>query len=100
VTNEEIMKRDNFICQACKKYIGYTGCISHRIANTKVNKKKYGKEIIDHDYNKAYTCISNICNDGYNIGMNPEKCQKLVHLIWTRSEEKLSAKYITNYLEG
>ena len=98
INREDIAKRDNYTCQKCDKYLGSNGCIAHRIAQSKANYKKYGSKIIDHEFNKVYSCITNNCNDSFNIGNKPLICEKLVKLI--REDGKLSTKNITVYLKG
>lgn len=74
-----IMQRANFSCEVCGEYIGHTGCRAHRISKSKMNYKKYGSDIIDHDYNICYTHMK--CNDTVNIGNNNGKCKNLINLI-------------------
>ena len=71
--------RDRHTCCNCGLSIGRwrTPQRAHRIANTKTNRKKYGKAVIDHIDNWASVC-SLRCNDAMNIGNNPVKCDKLV----------------------
>jgi len=97
---EIIRNRDNGCCKKCGKYRWTDGCIAHRIADTKVNRKVYGNHIIDHPYNKLWACILNKCNDRWNIGNNPEKCKKLVNLIFTCSGLRMSVEEINEMLEG
>lgn len=74
---------DGEVCQKCGKP---AECIAHRIARTKVNYKIYGKYIIDHNINLTPSCLKD--NSYFNIGMNPNKCNKLVNLI---------KRYYSNY---
>ena len=90
--------RENFICGYCGKYIGHSGCVADRISQSKNNRKKHGSDIIDHPYNKVYTCITNKCNDKYNIGNNPNKANKLIELIIKNGNDNLSAKEITKII--
>jgi hypothetical protein len=39
-------------------------------------------------------------NSLFNIGNKPLICDKLVDLIYDNADKKLSAKWITEYLEG
>jgi hypothetical protein len=93
-----IAERDKFTCQVCGKYLGLSGCIADRISQSKVNRKKFGNEIIDNPLNKVYTCIS-VCNDSFNLGYNPYKTKKLIDLI-LNNNNNLSAKDIIIYLEN
>lgn len=79
---EEIFERDGYICQHCGLSIYQHGTpqLAHRIAQSKMNLKKYGKAVIHHPLNMASVC-SLYCNDAMNIGMNPVKTEKLVRLI-------------------
>jgi hypothetical protein len=51
--------------------------LAHRIAQTKSNLKKYGREIIHHPLNTPAVCCL-ACNDAVNIGFNPGETEKLV----------------------
>lgn len=93
-----IQTRDKGICQRCNKLIGFKGAPAHRIAQSKVNRKKYGNEIIDHPYNIVWACVNNDCNDSFNIGNKPEKIKQLIWLIENCGNENLSAKKITDYI--
>lgn len=53
--------------------------VAHRIANTKVNNKKYGKDVIMHANNKRASCHG--CNDYFNIGNKPVQAEELVKII-------------------
>jgi len=96
---EYIRSRDNGICQCCGKYCWNNGNVAHRIAQTKTNIKIYGKKVIDHTYNKVWTCFSFNCNDSFNVGNNPGKCNTLVHLINKQIdvETKKITKILNNY---
>jgi hypothetical protein len=67
---------DNWQCQNCGKPAMQ---IAHRIANTKTNRKVFGNKI-DNNVNLVSVC-SLECNDSYNIGNNPGKCEKLIQLM-------------------
>jgi hypothetical protein len=67
------------ICEVCGSY-NWGGHIAHRIAETKTNIKVYGKEIIDHEYNKAWVCSLD-CNDKCNIGNKPSEVKRLINKI-------------------
>lgn len=95
---EYIRNRDKGICQACGKYCWTNGNIAHRIAETKPNIKKYGREIIDHPYNKAWTCFGNGCNDSFNIGNKPTKSKELKYLIQNNDDIQLSVNEINKYI--
>lgn len=61
-------------CEVCGKTIPYNEAqLAHRIAKSKPNLAKYGKEIINHPINLALTCSDKFgrCNDSVNIGNNP-----------------------------
>jgi len=84
---------DNYTCQKCKLPATQIG---HRIARTKVNYKKYGKEIIDHNMNMCASC--SVCNSSFNIGNNPGKCKILSDLIKAQGYLKLQSWIIEGYL--
>ena len=71
--------------------------MSHRIAATKVNIKKYGWQIIQHCFNLVPACCL-AHNDCWNIGNSPNKSFRLIELIKTRGNEKLTSKFITRYI--
>ena len=71
--------------------------MSHRISQSIVNIKKYGWEIIQHHYNLVPACCQSH-NDCWNIGNNPSKSFKLIELIKTRGNEKLTSKKITEVI--
>ena len=85
----EMNFRDGYTCCNCGLSIvrWLTSQRAHRIANTKVNRKKYGKHIIDHIDNWAAVC-SLRCNDAMNIGNNPVECDKLVLKICSKLKAK------------
>lgn len=68
-------------CEVCGKVIPYAEAqLAHRIAKTRPNIKKYGKNVINHPLNLALTCSDRFgrCNDACNIGNNPVKVAKLL----------------------
>lgn len=77
----EIYNRDNGICQFCEKPVSINEFqVSHRIANAKWARKKYGAEVIDHPLNKACT-HSGRCNDGVLVTYNPCAAESLARSI-------------------
>jgi len=88
---------DNNVCQKCGIYATR---IAHRIANTKVNRKKYTSKIVAHNMNLVSACSKKgtDCNDSYNIGMIDQKCNRLVDLIKQRGNERLTSAFITEYI--
>lgn len=90
---------DRSVCHNCGLPATH---ICHRIAATKVNYRKYGKEIIDHNMNICPACSKKgtDCNDKANIGMKDIKCNRLVSLIKERGNERLSSAEITEYING
>lgn len=97
--SEQIAIRDNFVCCKCGKYIGLSGAPAHRIANTKANKKIYGNEIINHVYNQVYSCITNECNDFWNIGNNKKKSEQLALLIKTCGHFNFSTSEVNKLID-
>lgn len=69
------------LCFICGKLLRLDNCqFAHKIAKTKANYSKYGKEVIDHIKNGEITCSDKFgrCNDACNIGNNPGKVLDLV----------------------
>lgn len=66
-------------CEICGKELEQMQG-AHRIANTKMNRTKYGSLVIDHPFNIAIVC-SLECNQSCNIGNNPGKSLKLAKKI-------------------
>jgi len=79
-TKLRILDRDLYTCQ-------YPECnnkaisLAHRIAQTKVNIKKYGKEIIHHDLNMVSVCEIQSHNDYFNCAFNESKVTDLINEI-------------------
>jgi hypothetical protein len=71
--------------------------IAHRICKSDVNIKKYGWDVIYHNFNLAVACNDDH-NASFNIGMKDIKCQKLIELIDKRGDEELTSKFITRYI--
>lgn len=82
----------------CKVCGLYRRTIAHRIAKTKGNIKKYGWYIIYHNFNLVIACNGDH-NDSFNIGFKPKICERLIFLIKTQGNEKLTNKEITRYLD-
>lgn len=60
--------RSGGCCATCRELVFFEDMeLAHKIANTKANIKRYGKEVIDHPFNRAVT-HSGKCNDAQNIG--------------------------------
>ena len=72
--------------------------VAHRIAQSEVNKKKYGEEIVHHEFNLVYSCSAE--NSSFNIGNNPGKVARLIKLIEELGEEYLPAKDVTEYINA
>jgi 5-methylcytosine-specific restriction endonuclease McrA len=75
---DEIFRRDHYTCQICGKSV-YEGIpqLAHRIAATKSNISKYGREVIYHSLNMV-SVESLYCNSRCNIGNRPIETEKLV----------------------
>ena len=68
------------ICEVCGKYIPMNDFeIAHRIPNSPTWLKKYGKEIIDHKFNKAVT--HKACNASVLLANQIVEREKLVDRI-------------------
>jgi len=76
---QEIFKKYDYLCSFCGKPVNIYGTsqLAHGIAKSKVNIKKYGEKVINHELNLFPVC-SLYCNSRKNIGMNPEKTKELV----------------------
>jgi len=77
-----IFARDAYRCRSCRLSVYRSGFpqIAHRIANTKANVKRYGKEVIDHPLNLAAAC-SLSCNAKMNIGFKTREADELAEKI-------------------
>lgn len=84
---------DMWKCQRCFRPAQQQ---AHRISQSKMNYKKYGKDIIDHNMNIVSSCSE--CNDYFNIGMNPGKCEKLVAFIKAHKDEYIESETITGII--
>jgi 5-methylcytosine-specific restriction endonuclease McrA len=71
-TKQRLFARDGYRCQNCggSIYAYDFPQLAHKIANSLVNIKRYGKEVIHHDDNLSSVCCLK-CNDAKNIGMIP-----------------------------
>lgn len=69
-------------CEICGKTLtAGTWQGAHRIANTKMNRQKFGSLVIDHPYNIAIVCslkCNQVCNIGYNTGACLELLQRIL----------------------
>ena len=76
------------VCEVCGKQLPHSNWQgAHRIANTEMNRKKWGSFIIDHPENIAIVCSLG-CNHKCNIGYNPGACLRLVQKIVKQELEK------------
>lgn len=77
---EEILERDGYRCT-------YPGCnntatsLAHGISKSKVNLRKYGKDIVHHPYNMFSVCNNLEHNAYFNINLFENKIEKLIVLI-------------------
>jgi hypothetical protein len=53
---------------------------AHKIAKTKANITRYGKEVINHRYNMVLVC-SLECNSACNVGGKPKEAERLAAYI-------------------
>lgn len=85
-------------CQRCNKYLNGIGDgMGHRISQSRVNKKKYGYEVIHHFYNLSPACSKH--NDSYNINNKPYTINRLLELI-KNADKFYTAKEIDKFLEA
>ena len=70
----KMIRQQNNRCFVCNREFGYMNLpqMSHRICKAKWLIKKYGKEIIHHEFNMRITCAGN-CND--HVSINPESLE-------------------------
>lgn len=59
--------------------------LAHKVADTKANRKRWGKANIDHDWNKAMVCSEMLggvsCNDAQNMAGRPVSADRLMAAI-------------------
>lgn len=79
---QEIFRRDEYTCKACGESIYRFGNpqLAHRISQSVMNVKRYGKEVIHHPLNMASVC-SLRCNDAMNIGFSTKQADELAEKI-------------------
>lgn len=77
-TRIDVYNRAHGRCEECGAPIQYdTYQMAHKIPQSKMYLKKYGKEVIHHRLNFSATC-SLICNGRSSIGCWPLKIDELV----------------------
>jgi 5-methylcytosine-specific restriction endonuclease McrA len=74
---QRIFQRDNYICLVCGEPARQ---IAHGISNSKMNLKKYGDEIVNHDFNLFSVC-SLACNSKMNIDNKPNDILAIIERI-------------------
>lgn len=77
-------------CYTCGDQVRLDACqFAHKIAKSKANYSKYGKEVIDHILNGEITCAKQFgrCNDAVNIGNNPGKTADILVEIYKDLEK-------------
>ena len=72
--------------------------MAHRIANTKVNREKYGSRIIDHNFNLVPVCDLQE-NSRVNIGNRELVCMDLVKIINNYGKRNLKVIEINDLLD-
>lgn len=79
---KEIFRRDGYTCQYCGESIYQFGNpqLAHRISQSVMNVKRYGKEVIHHPLNMVSVC-SLRCNDAQNIGFSTKQADELAEKI-------------------
>ena len=76
-----IYSRDGGICQACGLPVDINSFeVAHKICQSKMNVKRFGRSVIDSPHNKACTHRGR-CNDAMNCGFKPDKCAEIVALV-------------------
>jgi 5-methylcytosine-specific restriction endonuclease McrA len=91
-TKRFVFARDGYRCQNCDGSIFSFGTpqMGHRIAQSKRNIEKYGKEVIHHPMNLKSTCCL-ACNAAVSIGNHPVEEAKLVEEIRAALDAKKAA---------
>ena len=74
------------VCEVCHRPLMYPQG-AHRIANTQMNREKYGSFVIDSVENIAIVCSLH-CNDMCNVGNNPGEVLKIIKKIVERESKK------------
>lgn len=93
-TKRYCLVRDNYRCQRCGAPAVH---LAHKIAQTKANIKKFGKEVIHHPLNLVSVCTNSGCNDWFNIGFKTIEAHSLAR----RIEQKiLEEKYVKAEEQG
>jgi hypothetical protein len=89
------MNIDNFVCQYpnCTMHVNTMG---HRIKQDTSNKKVYGWEIIQHNFNITVSCSQH--NSYFDLGIKTEKIKRLVNLVQERGNERLTSEVITRII--
>jgi transposase len=90
---------DGYKCQKCNKNLftqQFSG-LAHRLSKSKVNLKKYGSKVINHNFNLVASCLEH--NHLYLIDNKPAKTIELIFLIETRGNELLTTNEINEILE-
>jgi hypothetical protein len=76
-----IYSRDGGICQACGLPVDINSFeVAHKICQSKMNVKRFGRAVIDSPHNKACT-HRGACNSSMNCGFKPDKCAEIVALV-------------------
>jgi hypothetical protein len=90
---------DGMFCLECNLPLLKLGDgLAHRLSKSKVNLKKYGERIINHNFNLCPACFKD--NQKFLIDNKPMRIIKLVNLIRERGEERLTSREINKILEG
>jgi hypothetical protein len=76
-TRQQVATRAAYRCEVCGKPTPWgRGQLAHRIPQRKRNLKKYGKRIIHHPRNLAWTC-SLECNAAVSLGAHTAEIERL-----------------------
>jgi hypothetical protein len=87
-TKDRIFNRDRWQCVICGKKPTQ---LAHGISNSKMNIKKYGKEIVHHDYNLFSVC-GLACNSKCNIDNKPNEVKEILTKIQNYWRLKIETK--------
>lgn len=84
---EELFRQQGGVCAHCGRvYLRHQDmALAHKVANTKANIKKYGKDRVGYIRNKALVCRELHggvdCNAAMNIGNKPATSEILMEAI-------------------
>ena len=82
-----VYRRAGGRCHVCKTRVPWPGQLAHKIPQSKVMMKKYGRAVIHHPLNMELVC-GLYCNDRVSISNHPVAIAELVTKIRRELENK------------